>query len=127
MHQNNAAISAAAMRTLPNIAREWELTADEMARLLGMDVQIYQAWSEDPDSARLMPGQRERASYVLGIYKALMILMPLTDHHPRWLRHPNTGAPFQGVPPLDYLLEAGLTGLDEVRRHLDAIRQGGHA
>lgn len=70
-----------------------------MALLLGIGTETYHAWSEDPAQAEFEPEQRERASYVLGIYKALIILLPSLDRHPQWLRHPNTGGPFQVSMP----------------------------
>ncbi len=65
-----------------------------------LESETYHAWSDDPAQAWLEPEQRERASYVLGIYKALMILLPSPARHPPWLRHPNTGGPFQGTVPI---------------------------
>src|SRR5690554_5101607 len=45
---NKTAISAAVMRTMPNIALEWGCPDAEMAALLGLEVTTYQAWSSDP-------------------------------------------------------------------------------
>ena len=37
-HDNNAAISAAVLRTMPRIAREWGCSGEEMAALLGLSL-----------------------------------------------------------------------------------------
>ena len=119
-------MAEAVLRTMPNIASEWGVTDVEMATLLGLEVGTYRAWSNDPTRAILAPEQRERASYLLGIYKALVILLPLPDRPRHWLHHPNQGALYQGTPPIARMRQ-GLEGLQAVRRHLDAECQGGFA
>lgn len=124
---DHAAVSAAVMRTMPNIALEWECPDAEMAALLGVEVETYQAWATSPAQAALDVEQRERASLLLGIYSALAILFPLTERQCRWLRHPNQGALFQGRPPIEHLRYGGLSALRELRVYLDAELQGGFA
>ena len=124
---NKTAISAAVMRAMPNIALEWGCPDAEMAALLGLEVTTYQAWSSDPSQAALDPEQRERASLLLGIYKALMNLFPLADRQRRWIHQPNQGAYFQGSTPIELLRHGGLPALRELRAHLDAEQQGGFA
>lgn len=122
---DNAAISAVVTRTVPNIAAEWGLSHCEMAALLGMEEAEYRSWSDAPGQAALDPDQIERASFVLGIYKALALLFPSPERQRRWLQQPNQGAPFQGDAPLDRLRHGGVEGLRTVRGHLDAVCQDG--
>ncbi|MGM0785973.1 MAG: BPSL0761 family protein [Pseudomonadota bacterium] len=122
---DNAAMSAAAMRTMPNIAAEWGLSHVDMASLLGVEMATYRTWSDSPSQAALDPDQAERASLLLGIYKALVTLFPSPDRQRRWIHQPNQGAPFQGVAPIERLRHGGLEGMWVVRRHLDAVCQGG--
>ncbi len=77
--EEGSAMGAAVMRTMPNIAREWGVADVEMATLLGLEAGTYRAWSNDPTRAILTLEQRERASYLLGIYKSLIMLLPLPD------------------------------------------------
>jgi hypothetical protein len=65
-----------------------------------------------------------RISYIVGIYKALHILLPddLADH---WVTQPNDNPLFRGQPPVDYMVRAGIPGLQHVRSLVDAER-GGH-
>jgi uncharacterized protein (DUF2384 family) len=65
-----------------------------------------------------------RISYVVGIYKALHILLPdeLAD---KWVNQPNDNFLFSGQTPLDYIVRAGIPGLQQVRSLVDAAR-GGH-
>lgn len=122
---DNATTSVAVMRAMPNIATEWGLSHIDMAALLGMEIETYRTWSSDPTQAVLGVEQRERASLLLGIYKALVILFPLADRSGRWLHQPNQSLLFQGSVPVDYLRHGGLEGLHAVRQHLDAASQGG--
>lgn len=124
---DHAAVSAAVMRTMPNIACEWGVPDAEMAALLGLEVATYRAWSSDPSRATLDAELLERASLLLGIYQALVNLFPLPDRQRRWIHQPNQGALFQGAAPIDYLLHDGLTALHKLREHLDAECQGGFA
>ena len=124
---DHTAVSAAVMRTMKNIAREWECPEAEMASLLGMEVTKYRMWSNDPAQAALDGEQIERASLLLGVYAALVTLFPLAERQCRWLHHPNQGALFQGRPPIEYLLHGGLSALRALRAYLDAELQGGFA
>jgi hypothetical protein len=44
----------------------------------------------------IWPETLERISYVLGIYRALHILLPSQQQANSWVRRPDTGAPFKG-------------------------------
>ena len=59
----------------------------------------------------------ERVSYVMGIYKALHILLPEPSHANSWVHRPN--AHFDGRPALSVMLDES-DGLIQVRRYLDA-------
>lgn len=126
-HDNHAAISAAVLRTMPGVAREWGCSDEEMAALLGLGLATYRAWSSDPARAALDREQRERASLLLGIYSALETLFHSGDHQCRWLHHPNQGALFQGRAPMEHLRHGGLSALRKLRAYLDAEQQGGFA
>lgn len=77
------------------IASKWGLTNEEISRLLADDIM--------------------RASYVIGIYKALRILYPTEERANAWPRVPNRF--FKGQRPIDAMLGGNLAG---VRRYLDA-------
>ncbi len=115
------------MRTMPNIAREWGISDAEMADTLGLDAETYRTWSNAPSQAVLEPEQYERVSLILGIYKALVTLFPLTDRQRRWIHQPNKAALFQGASPIDCLRHGGLAKLQAVRQYLGAECQGGFA
>lgn len=120
-------MSAAAMRTYPNIARDWGLKEHEAALLLGVPDSTYRRWHNAPENARLNVNQLERMSMILGIYKALQILLPRTDAANSWLRRPNHNPRFGGQPPMERLCSGQVSDLYVVRQYLDAARVGGAA
>lgn len=120
-------MSAAAMRTYPNIARDWGLKENEAALLLGAPDSTYRRWRKAPEDARLDVNQLERMSLILGIYKALQILLPRADAADSWLRRPNNNPRFAGQPPLERLRSGQVSDLYVVRQYLDAVRGGGAA
>ncbi|SDL22451.1 Protein of unknown function [Franzmannia pantelleriensis] len=120
-------MSAAAMRTYPNIANVWGLKEQEAALLLGVPGSTYRQWCKQPAAADLDVNQLKRMSLILGIYKALQILLPRADIADAWLRRPNHNPLFAGQPPLDRLRSGLVQDLYVVRQHLDTARGGGHA
>ena len=64
-----------------------------------------------------------RISYLIGIYKALHILLPeeLAD---QWISRENDNILFGGQAPLEYIVRAGIPGLHQVRSLLDGARGG---
>jgi uncharacterized protein (DUF2384 family) len=67
--------------------------------------------------------QLTRISYVVGIYKALHILLP-DDMADQWMTRPNDNPLFQGRSPLAFAVWAGIPGLQQIRSLLDAARGG---
>ncbi len=64
-----------------------------------------------------------RISYIVGIYKALHLLLPGQLAN-RWVTQPNDNLLFRGQPPLDYIFRTGIPGLQQVRSLVDAERRG---
>lgn len=120
-------MSAAAMRTYPNISRSWGLKEHEAALLLGVPDSTYRRWKRSPEAAHLDVNHLERMSLILGIYKALHILLPNKEAADSWLTRPNSNPLFAGHPPRERLLNGQVSDLYVVRQHLDAVRGGGHA
>lgn len=118
-------MSAAGLRAFFNIARDWQLGVEEQLVLLGAPGRsTFFKWKASPASARLGRDTLERLSYILGIYKALQILLPDTSAADGWVRRPNTAPAFGGRSALDRMLGGNVGDLLAVRRHLDAARGG---
>jgi hypothetical protein len=120
-----AGLSGPALRTYFRIAETWGLSATESRRLLGDPPRsTYFLWKRTGE-AQLSRDTLERVSYVLGIYKALQILLPDQEAADAWVRKPNAAPIFAGRPALDRMLSGNVADLYVVRQYLDAERGGG--
>ncbi|MHB1167874.1 MAG: antitoxin Xre/MbcA/ParS toxin-binding domain-containing protein [Longimicrobiales bacterium] len=117
-------IARAGLRTFFRIAALWDLSVEEQMRLLGGPARsTYFKWKKE--GAESLPHDvLERISYVLGIYKALQVLLPDEAAADAWVRRPNDAAPFGGRSALKRMLSGNVADLYEVRRYLDAERGG---
>lgn len=119
------AMSAAAVRAFERIAALWQLGIDEQLTLLGNPPRsTYYKWKKSPEAAQLGRDTLERISYILGIYKALQILLPDRAAADAWIKKPNTAAPFGGRSALQRMLSGNVADLYVVRQYLDAARGG---
>ena len=118
-------LAPAAIRAFSNIARLWKLDTDEQLILLGSPPRsTFFKWKKVPESASLGKDTLERISYLLGIYKALQILLPDTSAADAWVRKPNHAHIFGGKSALDRMLSGNVADLYVVRKYLDAMRGG---
>jgi Protein of unknown function (DUF2384) len=118
-------MSAAGLRAFFNIARDWDLSAEEQIVLLGSPGRsTYFKWKQAPETARLGRDTLERLSLLLGIYKALQILLPQPSTADTWIKRPNSAPPFGGRRALDRMLAGNISDLVAVRQYLDAMRGG---
>jgi len=118
-------LSGTALRAFFKIAELWQLSNEEQMTLLGVTTpSTFFKWKKDVDAVKLPKDTLERISYVLGIYKALQILLPRPDAADAWVKKPNTAAPFGGKSALDRMLSGQVADLYVVRQYLDAQRGG---
>ncbi|MFN3544873.1 MAG: antitoxin Xre/MbcA/ParS toxin-binding domain-containing protein [Thiobacillus sp.] len=118
-------ISAAGLRAFFNIARDWGLTTEEQMVLLGSPGRsTFFKWKAAPESIELKRDTLERLSYLLGIYKALQILLPDAAAADAWVKKPNTAPGFGGKSALERMLGGNVADLVAVRQYLDAQRGG---
>jgi hypothetical protein len=121
-----AAMSAAGLRAFARIAELWGLSVDEQIRLLGGPARsTFFQWRKQPAKAKLPRDVLERISNVLGIYKALTILLPEPKAADAWVRKPNAAPLFGGRSALERMLAGNVADLNAVRRYLDSARGGG--
>ena len=115
----------ALLRTFFAIAEAWKLAPREAMALLGLRSRsTYHVWKEGK-SGPLPRDTLERISYVLGIYKALQMLLPSGASADAWIRKPNAAPLFGGKSALERMLSGNVADLYEVRRYLDAQRGWG--
>jgi hypothetical protein len=119
------ALSSAGLRAFFNIAQAWGLNNDQQMVLLGAPGRsTFFKWKSAPDSAELKHDTLERLSYILGIYKALQILLPDPGAADGWVKRTNTAPLFGGKSALERMLGGNISDLLAVRQYLDARRGG---
>jgi Protein of unknown function (DUF2384) len=117
-------LAGPALRTFFRIAEAWQLSTDEARALLGDPPRsTFFAWKK-AGGGPLPRDTLERISYVLGIYKALQILLPEPAAADAWVRKPNSAPLFAGKPALERMLSGNVADLYVVRQYLDAWRGG---
>jgi uncharacterized protein (DUF2384 family) len=113
---------AAGLRAFEHIAALWHLSVAEQLTLLGIQSRsTYFKWRKEAQP-RLPRDTLERLSYLLGIYKALQLLLPTSQAADEWIRRPNSEPLFGGRSALDRMLSGHVVDLFHVRQYLDAQR-----
>jgi len=117
-----AAAGSAGLRAFAQIAKLWHLSIAEQLALLGITSRsTYFKWRNEPHP-KLPRDTLERLSYLLGIYKALQLLLPDTHAADDWVRKPNDAPLFGGKSALERMLSGNVAELYIVRQYLDAQR-----
>ncbi len=112
------------MRAFIKICRVWKLNEEEQLRLLGgVSKTHYRDWRHRTgDDLELPDDVLERISCVLGIYKALNVILPEPDAADGWLRRPNEADFFNRRPAIERMLTGKLDDLYSVRQYLDSSK-----
>lgn len=120
------AMSAAGLRAFFNIAHDRGLnTAEQMVLLEAPGRSTFFKWKAAPESADLRRDRLERLSSLLGICKALQILLPAPGAADAWVKKPNSASPSGGRSALARMLGGNVADLLAVRQYLRARRGGG--
>lgn len=115
-------LSQSAVDGLFRIAERWSLPPETIGALLG-GVPRSSVYKLKTAAGTLRQDELTRISLIVGIYKALHILLP-ADLADQWMTQPNDYFLFAGQPPLEFILRNGIPGLQQVRSYLDAARGG---
>jgi hypothetical protein len=120
--QDETALAGPALRAFFRIAEAWGLNTAQQRSLLGSPPSsTYFKWKKQGDGA-LPRDVLERISYVLGIYKALQILLPDPHRADGWVHQANAAPLFGGGSALTRMLGGNVSDLYVVRQYLDAQR-----
>jgi hypothetical protein len=111
---------APALRSFFRLAEAWDLDEHERMKLLGLtDNDTLHRW-ESGSYVEACSETVKRISYVLGIFKAINILVPEQTHADSWMRTSNMATPFAGRSALDRMTDGHIDDLRAVRQYLDA-------
>jgi len=116
-------LSGPGLRAFFGMATRWKLSTEEQMGLLGLGTRRSTLFHWKKHGGVLPGDTLERISYLLGIYKALRILLPGEEAAHAWIKKPNKAPLFGGKPALDRMLK-GVGDLYVVRQYLDAQRGG---
>ena len=117
-----AVAGGAGLRAFSRIAELWHLSIAEQLSLLGIGSRsTYFKWRKEAQP-RLPRDTLERLSYLMGIYKALQLLLPDARAADEWIRRPNDAPLFGGKSALERMLSGNVADLYIVRQYLDAQR-----
>jgi hypothetical protein len=115
-------LGGAGLRAFARISEAWGLTVPQQMTLLGLRSRsTFFKWRASAEP-RLPHDTLERLSYLLGIYKALQLLLPDPAAADAWVRRANAASPFGGRSALERMLGGRVADLYEVRQYLDAER-----
>lgn len=123
--QRGPIVSGSLLPAIFEIFSRWHLTSSQQMTLLGIsDEKSLCNWKNKPEKAKLTKDLLERASYILGIYKSLQILLPDPKIADQRLFMPNDNPLFNGTAPMERLLVGQVVDLATVRQFLDAQNGG---
>lgn len=121
-------LNAAALLNFFGITSEWQCSTQDQIILLGAPskTSFYRmrdfAEGKSPKPPKLQRDALERISYIMGIYKALNILLPNQRRAAEWVNKPNSHPLFGGRTARDIMVQGKVVDLADIRRYLDAER-----
>ena len=118
-------LAPTAIRAFARLAEIWKLTGAQQARLLGLEptqISTLYKWKKQPERASLSHDTLDRVSYLVGIYKALHLLLPNDEAADSWIYRRNDAPLFGGHSALERMLSGSMRDLFLVRSYLDSER-----
>jgi len=120
---DNHRLAALTVKALVRLARFWRLKNIDAGELVGVSPRTWERMKSDSWSGNFSKDQMQRASALIGLYKALHLYFgeELADE---WVSLANEGSMFGGRSPIDAMKDGGLPSLLETRAYVDALRGG---
>lgn len=121
---SNDQLSKAGLEFFFNLADKWGLNRHEQKVLLGdIPNSTFTKWKRD-QNGKLSRDHLDRISYLMGIFKAINILLPTEQAANAWIKKPNDHALFNGGTALSKMMRGSIVDLADIRRYLDYERGG---
>ncbi len=116
-------VTATVTKAVSRIAAAWSLKNDHAAELAGVSARTWARMKAANWTGDFNQDQTLRLSALTGLYKGLHLYFSgaLAD---QWVGLSNSGPPFRGQSPLDYMREGGLPAILATRNYVDALRGG---
>ena len=113
----------AGIKAFGRICDLWKLKNTTAAMLLDVEPRTWNRMKAGTWSGKLTQDQVLRLSAFVGLYKGLHLYFSdqLAD---QWPILANSGPPFTGLTPIDYISRGGLPALLATKNYVDAIRGG---
>ena len=113
----------AGIKAYTRICDFWNIKSATAASLLDVEPRTWNRMKAGTWAGKLTQDQVLRLSAFVGLYKGLHLYFSdeLAD---RWPTLENSGPPFTGQSPVDYISRGGLPALLATRNYVDAIRGG---
>ena len=124
---HTAQSAKAALAVFRRICDLWGLDPTQRRTLLGVRKSTWYRWEEGSKSSALDADTLERLSYIMRIFSALQILLPIPERAHAWPRLANSAPLFGGASALDRMLGGQVGDLKAVADYLDAQRGGDFA
>lgn len=115
------------LRAFFNIADAWNLRPDEQGKLLGVTATTCRRWRESQVDVPLTADRLERLAYILNIYAALHVVIPVPERADAWMRKQNNAPLFGGESALKRMLGGLIGDLKVVADYLGAAQSGDFA
>src|ERR1700761_2601750 len=110
-------LAATALTAFFNIGSAWGLSAEDERILLGSPPRsTFFKWKSEREGS-LSADTLERISYLMGIYKALHILLPTAEAADAWIKKPNAAVVLQGRSALERMRGGRVMDLADIRRY----------
>ncbi|KAA0259044.1 DUF2384 domain-containing protein [Deferribacter autotrophicus] len=118
-HIDPKKLNHVALKSFFNICEKWGIKSykDQMTLLGLTSKSTFYEWKKNLQG-NLSKDTLERISYILGIYKALQILLPYSANE--WIKTKNPI--FDDRTPLEIMLKGRVADLYIIKRYLDAER-----
>ncbi len=120
---NQVEMINAGIKAYTRICERWKLKSATAASLIDVETRTWNRMKAGTWAGKLTQDQVLRLSAFVGLYKGLHLYFSdeLAD---RWPTLENSGPPFTGLTPVDYIAKGGLPALLATRNYVDAIRGG---
>ena len=116
-------LARAGLRAFRRLAEAWHLTGQQASALLGVSTSTWERLKASDKAASLSQDQMTRISALVGVYKALHLLIA-DGAADRWPKLANSGPLFNRLTPVEAMIAGGIPVMLDVRRYVDAVRGG---